>query len=175
MTKKMELLITPVVTIPDHLTGQIRSKMGYLDELVAGAVVTEDQIILTLSQTPDDARKALIEEKVQRVVEDMARGALKPKIEILEDFSDRPVYFNEDPMDELLRTGEVFEEETGVYIFGSLMTGLMNFFQSRFSMLADHFEAKAVPFPNPDLGQDVESGKLFQFVPTFALFRHASA
>ncbi len=40
------------------------------------------------------ARTALeLEEKVQRVVLSMAKGAFKPKVQVLEDFLDRPVTY----------------------------------------------------------------------------------
>jgi seryl-tRNA synthetase len=144
-----KILITAVHTVPEFLAGQIRSKMGYLDELVTGAEIAEDgqTIVLFVKHQPDEARRALIEQKVQHVVEEMAKGAMQPKVEVLEDFSDRRVYYNQDPLPELLARGDVFEEDTGIYTLGPLMSRLVDFFESRFLMLADHFEAKPYRFP----------------------------
>jgi len=144
-----KILITPIVEIPEFLAGQIRSKMAYLDELVTGAQIADDgqTIVLSVKHKPDDARRALIEQKVQLVVEEMAKGAMQPRVEVLEDFSGRPIYYDQDPLPELLARGDVFEEDSGIYILGPLMSRLVDFFESRFLMLADHFEAKPYRFP----------------------------
>ena len=48
--------ITSVVTIPEHLIGQIRAKLGYVDELIARAEISTagDLITLTLHGAADD-------------------------------------------------------------------------------------------------------------------------
>ena len=48
------VIFTPVVTIPEHLIGQIRSKLAYVDEAIAGASIREDgaEITRTLRETP---------------------------------------------------------------------------------------------------------------------------
>ncbi|HKJ27884.1 MAG TPA: hypothetical protein VJ965_09620 [Anaerolineales bacterium] len=167
MSEKMS--ITPVFEIPEFLIGQISSKMGYLDELVTGAEISGDGkvIILSLSQSPDADQKASIETKVQRVVEEMAKGAMAPKVEVLEDFSDRPTYYSQDPLPELLKRGDVFQEETGIYTLGPLMSKLVDFFESRFLLLADHFEAKPYRFPT------LISAKMLNRVDYFNSFPHS--
>jgi seryl-tRNA synthetase len=97
----------------------------------------------------------------------MAEGAMKPKVEVLEDFSDRPVHFRQDPMDELLARKEVFEEATGVFVFGPLVSRLVDFFESRFLMLADHFEAEPYRFPT------LISAKFLDRVEYFSAFPHS--
>jgi len=137
------------VEIPDHLIGQVQAKLAYVDEAIGGAKISADGLTITLelreAAAPGLIKK--IEDKVQHVVREMAEGAMKPKVEVLEDFSDRPVYYNLDPITELLASGEVVEEETGIYIFGPLVSQLIDFFENRFLMLADHFEAKPYRFP----------------------------
>ncbi len=167
MSEKFEF--TPVVTIPAHLIGQIRAKLAYVDEQIGEAEIAADgeKITLTLRRAVDDAHKTKIKEKVQHVVEEMARGAIQPKVEILEDHSHRPTYYDQDPMDELLARGEVYEEETGVFVFGPLVTRLMDFFESRFLMLADEFEAKPYRFPT------LISAKMLDRVDYFSAFPHS--
>jgi seryl-tRNA synthetase len=160
---------TPVVTIPEHLIGQIRSKLAYVDEAIAGASIREDgtEITLTLREIPGAEQLARIEEKVQHVVDEMARGAIQPKVEILEDHSSRPTYFDKDPLFELLARGEVFEEATGVFSFGPLFSRLSDFFESRFLMLADEFDAKPYRFPT------LISAKMLDRVDYFNAFPHS--
>ena len=163
------LKIKPVVIIPAHLVGQVQAKMGYVDEAIIDATILEDgsEIQLTLRTALDAHQTKAVEEKVQRVVEEMAAGAIKPRVEILEDFSDRPVYSHEDPMPTLLARGEVFEEATGIFTLGPLMSHLIDFFESRFLMLADHFEAKPYRFPT------LISAKMLDRVDYFSAFPHS--
>ena len=157
------------VQIPDHLIGQVQSKLAYIDEVIKGAAIASDgeKISLDLKEAVDEKKAVRIEEKVQTVVREMAEGAMKPKVEVLEDFSDRPVFYGQDPMEELFARGEVFEEATGVFVFGSLVTKLMDFFESRFLMLADHFDAKPYRFPT------LISAKYLDRVDYFNAFPHS--
>jgi len=163
------LILTPVVKIPAHLVGQIQSKMAYVDEAIRGAEISADgeQIVLQLDGRLEPEHLANIEEKVQQVVEEMAKGAIQPKVEVLEDYSDRPVYFTQDPMHELLARGEVSEEEKGIYLLGPLVTRLVEFFESRFLLLADEFEAKPYRFPT------LISAKMLDRVNYFSAFPHS--
>ncbi len=164
-----ELKINPKIAIPEHLIGQVRSKMGYVDEMIAGARISADgsAITLNLLQAVSAERAAAIEEKVLRVVVEMAQGAMPPKVEVLEDFSSRPVYYSQDPMEVLLARREVFEEATGLFILGPLMSRLVDFFESRFLMLADEFEAKPYRFPT------LISAKFLDRVDYFSAFPHS--
>jgi hypothetical protein len=139
----------PIMPIPSHLTGEIQSKLAYVDEGIAQAVVSAsgDQIILHLRQAESPTRLAELEEKVQRVVVSMVKGAIQPKIQILEDHLDRPVGYQEDPMAELLARGEISQEAQGIYSLGPLVTKLIGYFESRFLELADSFEAVPYRFP----------------------------
>ena len=167
MDKRLNL--RAAVQIPDHLIGQVQAKLAYVDETIAGAAIAADgeSITLELRQIADDRQAANIEEKVQRVVREMAEGAMKPKVEVLEDFSDRPVFFKQDPMVELLARQEVFEEATGVFVFGPLVSRLVDFFESRFLMLAEHFEAEPYRFPT------LISAKFLDRVDYFSAFPHS--
>jgi seryl-tRNA synthetase len=165
--EKMEF--SAAVQIPDHLIGQVQSKLAYVDEAIRGASIAPDGVAITLElhKAFDERQTASIEEKVQRVVREMAEGAMKPKVEVLEDFSERPVFYDQDPIEELLARGEVFEEATGVFCFGPLVSKLTDFFESRFLMLADHFEAKPYRFPT------LISAKFLDRVDYFNAFPHS--
>jgi seryl-tRNA synthetase len=143
------LHITPALTIPDHLVGDVKSKLAYVDESILGGQVTPEgnQIILTLEGSVNKARRAEIEDKVQRVVASMVKGAFKPKVEVLEDFSDRSVPYKDDPNAELLARGEMHQETTGVFALGPLVTRLIDFFERHFLDLADSFGAQPYRFP----------------------------
>jgi hypothetical protein len=139
----------PVLPIPEHLVGEIQSKLAYVDEAIARAIVpaSGDQISLVLHEPVDAARQAELEVKVQRVVASMVKGSIKPKVQVLEDHLDRRVAYKLDPMDELLARGEISQETTGVFSLGPLVTGLIGYFEGRFLELAASFGAVAYRFP----------------------------
>jgi seryl-tRNA synthetase len=143
------LSITPALTIPDHLLGEVQSKLAYVDEAILRGVVSPsgDRIELTLSASLDKGRTAELEEKVQRVVTSMVKGAFKPKVQILEDYSDRRVPFSGDPDAELLRRGELNQEAVGIFALGPLVTRLIQVFETQFLKLADSFGAAPYRFP----------------------------
>ncbi|MFC2025997.1 hypothetical protein ACFLUC_02255, partial [Chloroflexota bacterium] len=149
----IKINIVPGVSIPDHLCGEVKSKLAYVDETIIEAQVFSDQIILYLkphnSTTIELPPKALaeLERKVQLVVSSMAKGAIKPKILILEEHMDRPTTYQDDPMHELLAQGEIHEEQTGIFTLGPLLTKLIAFFENNFIALADSFNASPYRFP----------------------------
>lgn len=138
------LQIEPRTPIPDFMLREIQSKLAYADEHIRAASVSPEGIQLQVE--PGTSQPELIE-KVQRIVESLAYGAIKPKVQILEDYMDRPVPSRLDPMPELIRMGEVSPESAGVFAFGPLVVRLMEFFESQFLALADSFQAAPYRFP----------------------------
>lgn len=143
------LAIVPDVTIPEHLVGEIQSKLAYVDECIREATVamTGDRIELLLQQPVSSERADELSEKVQRVVRSMAKGAIQPKVQVLEDYLDRPVPYHADPHNELLARRELSQEAEGIYSFGPLLSRLMQFFESLFINLAGSFNAVPYRFP----------------------------
>lgn len=141
--------IKPQVQIPAHLIGQVKSKLAYVDESILGASISDDgsQIELRLRNGAFTQSLADLEAKVQNVVAEMAKGAPKPKVEILEDHLQRPVPFSTDPMPDLLARGEVSLEHNGIYSFGPLLTRLIEVFETYFLNLASTFAATPHRFP----------------------------
>ncbi|HWQ84624.1 MAG TPA: hypothetical protein VN363_08665 [Anaerolineales bacterium] len=167
------LLVKPRLTIPDHLVGEIQSKLAYVDELISRAVVapTGDQIEIQLLRSITQAEAQQIEEKIQRVVETMAKGSFKPKVQVLEDHLDKPVPYHLDPMGELLQRGEISQEALGIYALGPLVTRLIEYFERHFLDLADSFEAVRYRFPTLIPAEYMERVSYFQSFPhslTFA-------
>ena len=129
----MIIEIKPAVSIPDYLVGEIQSKLAYVDEAISEAQVKPDRIVL-LVRSPNlqnsgeltTEQRAKIEEKVQRVVLSMAKGAIKPKVIVLEDYMDRRVPYDSDPMPELIVRGEISQEGNGIYTLGPLLAKLIN-------------------------------------------------
>lgn len=166
--------LEPEVSIPEHLTGEIQSKLAYVDESISGAIVQPNSIELSIEIPPDEVevgispeKESEINEKVQRVVNSMAKGAIKPKIQVLEDFLDRPVSYNLDPNNELLSIGELSQEGNGFYTLGPLLTGLIEFFEGQFMNLADSFNAKPYRFPT------LISAEMLDRVGYFSAFPHS--
>ena len=168
-----KIILIPAVPIPAHLTGEIRSKLAYVDEWIQQAEVTQNQILLygksTLLGSPE--RRAQVEEKVQRVVTSMARGSIKPKIQVLEDHTERPIIYNQDPMIELLARQEISQEAQGIFTCGPLLSQLMDYFETLFLDLANSFEAKPYRFPTLIPARYLERVNYFRAFPhslTFA-------
>lgn len=141
--------IVPEINIPFYLIGQIQSKLAYVDETITAVEIAPggDQITLSFRSLPNGEARGKLEAKVQRVVAEMAEGAVQPKVEVLEDHLDRPTPFAADPMQELVARGEVSEEHTGIFSFGPLMTRLIEIFEGYFLDLADLFKAQPYRFP----------------------------
>ncbi len=141
--------ITPILAIPGFLVGEVKSKLAYVDEIIAGAEVDQagNHIRLFLCQDVDVAQKAALEVKVQRVVQALVKGAFKPKVQVLEDYLERSVPFSTDPMTALLERGEVSQEANGIFALGPLLARLINYFEVRFIGLADSFGAQPYRFP----------------------------
>lgn len=152
----------PAIPIPEYLTSEIQSKLAYVDEWILQAQVSADRILLyvALPAQPrvDDLileepamltqdRKTELEEKVQRVVLSMAKGAFKPKIQVLEDHLGREVPYRDDPMPDLVSRGEVCQEGTGIFTLGPMLTRLIAYLESKFLALADSFDALPYRFP----------------------------
>jgi hypothetical protein len=146
-TSKIE--ISSPLTIPDHLVKEVQSKFAYVDEAISAAEVLPggDKIVLHLRGPVDAGKQTELEEKVQRVVSSMVKGAMRPKVEILEDHLDQPVPYHQDPNPELIARGELSQETAGVYTLGPLVTRLIDFFESRFVSLAGSFQAQPYRFP----------------------------
>ena len=147
MTKKFQ--IKSAIIIPPYLVGDVQSKLGYIDEAILQGKVAPagDVIDLTLTSSPDDNLKSRIEEKVQRRVASMVEGSFKPKIQVLEDCMTRPVPYTKDPNPELMARGEMSKEDVGIYSLGPLMSRLIDYFESKFLLLADSFGARPYRFP----------------------------
>jgi len=163
----LSLTLDPVV--PEFLIDQVQSKMAYLDEAVQRAVVSPDGSGMTLYLQHDldeDARKAL-EEKIHRVLGAMVSGAFKPRTAVLEDLLDKKVPYNQDPMETLLETGQVYKEGKGMYTLGPLVAGLVAYFERECVDLAASFTARPYRFPV------LISPKLLERVDYFHSFPHS--
>src|SRR3989304_8148402 len=119
--------IIPKIVIPTHLVSQVQSRLAYIDEHVSGVSISADGTRIKLRVGNSAGKKALVglEEKVQLVVAEMAKGTPRPKVEVLEDYLDRTVPFVGDPLPELITRGEVSQEYSGVFSFGPLITRLI--------------------------------------------------
>jgi len=168
------LKIEPEVFIPEYLTGEIQSKLAYVDESILSATVHPNRIELIVNTTSSageqgispDKEKA-IRRKVQRVITSMAKGAIRPKIQVLEDHMERTVNYDLDPNIELLRLGELSQEGNGFYTIGPLLSGLIEFFENQFLNLADSFQAKPYRFPT------LISAEMLDRVGYFSAFPHS--
>ena len=160
-----QLKITPAAAIPEHLTGEVQSKLAYVDEAILRARVAADGIMLELREPVEGPRRSELEEKVQRVVSMMVQGAFRSKAQVLEDFSSRPVPFSADPNTELLARGEMFQEASGIYTLGPLMTRLIAFFDGQFTGLADSFGATSYRFPTLIPARYLERVNYFRAFP----------
>ncbi len=169
----VSLRITPSVPIPDHLIGEVRSKLAYVDETILSGSVSPSgaQIELELKTDLGSDQKQVLEKKVQRVITAMVKGAFKPKVQVLEDHLDRKVPYAGDPNSELIRRGELSQEAAGIFTLGPLVVRLIQVFENQFINLADSFGALPYRFPTLIPARYLERVGYFQAFPhslTFA-------
>ncbi len=167
----LQLEIEPAIQIPEFLTGEIQSKLAYADEQILSASVLPGQIHLKVKPGASPEEQARLVEKVQRIVTSMARGAIRPKVQILEDHLDRQVPFHQNPMPELIHRGEVSQEAGGIYALGPLLARLIAYFETQFVALADSFGAEPYRFPTLIPARYLERVNYFRAFPhslTFA-------
>jgi seryl-tRNA synthetase len=159
--------ITPAYTVPEYLVGEVQSKLAYVDEWIVRAEVapTGDRITLDLREKADQKRQRELDEKVQMVVRAMVKGAMRPKVQVLEDYSNRPVRYHADPHDELMSSGELSQEAEGIFTLGPMVTQLIDYFESRFLELAASFGAQAHRFPTLIPAHYMERVKYFSAFP----------
>jgi hypothetical protein len=145
--KSLEIKL--VQKIPEHLIPEVGSKLAYLDELVQSGKACPDgeTVELKFTQAIDASRVDSIKSKVFRLVDSMIRDAYKPKALIIEDHLNRKSKYEQNPIPELLARNELFKEGEGIYSFGPLLTGLINFFERKFQAVASEFGAKSYRFP----------------------------
>jgi seryl-tRNA synthetase len=160
----------PIIAIPEFLTREIESKLAYVDQQIRKARVSENLITLETQTQESPERQSLLIEKVQQVVESMAKGAIRLRVQVLEDHLDRPVPNKEDPTPELIRRGDIFQESQGVFIMGPLLDRLITFFESKFIALADSFNAAPYRFPNLIPAQFLEKVNYFHSFPNSLTF-----
>ena len=125
------LEIVSTFPVPEYLAGEVQSKLAYVDEAILQAQVVPggERIRLSLAAAPDPEQRSRLEDKVQRVVASMVKGAIKPKVQVLEDHLDRPVPYALDPMEALMARKEVNPEAVGIFAVGPLLSRLIQFFE----------------------------------------------
>ena len=162
-----DLVITPEAPIPAHLIGEILPKLAYIDENVASAQISPDgmQVSLRLQPGTPDAQITDIQRKTRQVINKIVSNDFKPRIKVLEDHLDRESPYGQDPMADLLQTGELRQEQSGVYAFGPLISRLIDFFETQFLDLASHFNARPYRFPTLIPAKDLERVNYFRAFP----------
>jgi seryl-tRNA synthetase len=173
VSEGLSMEFEPSVPIPEYLIGEVQSKLAYADEQIAAAQVSPEHIRIQVWAGSDlsPARRAELEEKVQRVVTSMAKGAIRPKVQVLEDHLDRPLACRIDPMPELISRGEVYPEGQGIYALGPLLSNLIAYFENHFVALAASFGATPYRFPTLIPARYLERVNYFHAFPhslTFA-------
>jgi len=159
--------ITPRIKIPGHLVGEVQSKLAYVDEQIYKAEVDTlgEHIHLDFHQPLEQSELVTIEAKVQRVVEKMVQGTIKPKIVVLENHMDRVTPNNTDPTSELYSLGEIYQEADGIYSLGPMLSRLIDFFEQQFLSLAKFFNATPYRFPTLIPAKYLEQVNYFQAFP----------
>ena len=158
------ITFAPAVQIPEFVAGEIQSKLAYVDPAIRKAKVSPGEIELEVEPAALE-RRAELAEKVQRVVVSMAKGAIRPKVQILEDHMDRPVPNRADPLPALMAAGEVAQEGAGIFALGPLFSRLIAFFESQFTGLAQTFDASPYRFPTLIPAKYLERVNYFRAFP----------
>lgn len=167
-TEDFTIEIPPAVLVPDFLVGEIHSRLAYVDESIAAVEVSPDLIRLRLNPAIEGDlanRKAEIVAKTQKVVSSMAKGAIRPKVQVLEDHMDRLPAYRDDPLPDLVSAGEISRESPGIYTLGPLLSRLVDFFDRQFVDLAASFGAQPRRFPTLIPAQFMERVHYFRAFP----------
>jgi len=159
--------IIPGIAIPDFMVSEIQSKLAYADERIASVYVRSEQISIHLfaGKSATKEQRIEIEEKVQRVVSSLAKGAIQPKYQILEDHLDRRIPYHDDPHPALFSSGQIYQEAPGIFTLGPLVTLLITFFEDQFIELANSFGAKPYRFPTLIPAKFLERVNYFRAFP----------
>ena len=164
-----QFIIKPKVEIPEYLIGEVCSKLAYIDERVRNGDINNagDQVTISSNSALSTKDRAVIETKVQDMIQRLVKEAFKPKTKIVEDHMDREIPYSLDPMEELIRRGEVIQEDHGIYVLGPILASLMDFFEGLFISLAKEFHATSYKFPT------LIPAKYLEKVNYFKAFPHA--
>ena len=151
-TQKMtqhSLEIVPQMTVPEFLLGELKGKLAYVDRLIEAVDVSETKgsIQIFLRREPSSAERENLEEKIQRVVTSLVSGAFEPTINIIEDHSNRPVPYDQDPMPVLLKNRDVVQEGPGYFVLGPNLSRLVDYLEKRITEIARTFNADPYRFP----------------------------
>ena len=149
------------------MTEEVRAKLAYVDEAVVKAEVSEGKegIVLTLCKKPADSDGKALNAKVNRIVRAMVEDAFEPELRVLDDKMDRPILFDEDPMDYLVAHREVVVEGPGYYVLGPLLSGVIDFFEDRYRAVANDMGARPYRFPAMISPAYLEKVKYFDNFP----------
>ena len=169
---KKQLNIPTRISIPAHLIGEVRSKLAYVNELIDRASILPDgsEVCLELQRHLTSEEETLITENVHTVVELMAKNARPPRIQVLENHLDVQTPYQDDPMPELERSGEVMQEATGLLLLGPLLSKLIDFFERKFLSLAADFEAQPFRFPTLIPAKYLDRVNYFKSFPNYLTF-----
>ena len=134
--------------IPSFLVKEIREKLAYVDEAIAIAQVSScgSRITLVLHAAIGLERESKIRENVGVLVRSMCEGAFEPALRVVEDHT-APAPHTTDPMPELLARREVIEAGPGYFVYGSLISRLVSYIESRMIKVADDMGARPYRVP----------------------------
>ena len=136
--------------LSEHLRGELRAKLAFVDQRISGATLDRENstIHVEFSQALGDREISGIKDKVDQVLAAMVDHEFEPEIRILEDHSRTKFSCTQDPMPGLVAGRDVLPEGKGVFAFGPLLARLVDRFEDKMKSIAGDFGAAPYRFPS---------------------------
>ncbi len=136
--------------IPEEIVKDFLSKLHYVSEaLEEFDIPSDERNRVRFRLHPGNEEKAdLVAARIVEVAQKMSRAYRPSDSKVLASRLDRPLLFDHDPHEILSMRGELFEYGAGRYGLGPCLMRLIEFFDSRFRLMAEKFSAPAFQFPS---------------------------
>ncbi|MDP6173845.1 MAG: hypothetical protein QGF09_06755, partial [Rhodospirillales bacterium] len=124
--------------LSEHLRGELRAKLAFVDQRISGATLDRENstIHVEFSQALGDREISGIKDKVDQVLAAMVDHEFEPEIRILEDHSRTKFSCTQDPMPGLVAGRDVLPEGKGFFAFGPLLARLVDRFEDKMKSIA---------------------------------------
>jgi hypothetical protein len=152
--------------IPPHLINDVRGKLAYVDEKIEKAIIAEagDEIHFLFNSDITAGQAEQIKSKTEKLIATMTGGLFSYKMKVMEDKT-CAVPETTDPLPELLKRKEVFQEGMGYFVLGPLLSGLVDFVENEIIGIARSMKARTYRFPALIAPEYLEKVQYFKNFP----------
>ena len=152
--------------IPPYMIKDVQAKLAYVDERIEKAFISETgyEIHFLLKSDIASSRAEQIKNKTWELIETMVGGIFSYKMKVIEDKTCE-VPETVDPLPELLKRKEVFQEGLGYFVLGPLLSRLVDFVENEIIGIAHLMKARTYRFPSLIAPEYLEKVQYFKNFP----------